>query len=99
MDLEDLISEQKACARNFVIGGIILILIAIFAPDRYVTPVFLGAIWAVLLGISGQLTYNGYVVTQNSKYLLLLAQKAEKDLNDDFDDDLCPPTPPAESED
>ncbi len=48
-------------ARNYWIQFVILVLVAVFVPERYSILVFLGAIWMMLFEISDRLRVHYYL--------------------------------------
>ncbi|MDA8174449.1 MAG: hypothetical protein M0018_07660 [Nitrospiraceae bacterium] len=58
---EEYIAKKKASDRNYWLGIISLILVAVFVPERYSILIFLGAIWVILFEISERLREQYYL--------------------------------------
>ena len=64
--------NKKKSDRNFFGISIVLVMVAIFAPERYSILVFLGAIWVSLFEISERLMNAHTIHSHNAECLTKL---------------------------
>lgn len=74
--------NKKLSDFNFWITATVLIIVAIFAPERYSILVFLGAIWVMLFEISDRLRTHYDFHKRTAQSTEILAKRKIKDDED-----------------